>query len=64
MNKEIKKEYIFKFNRLTSLDDDVIVAVVADNIEEAEKRAREKVKDKSVGEIDCIRNDKGELIAF
>ena len=45
------REFIFQFWRLTSLDDNQIVTIVAENIEEAEKRAREKVKDMSVDGI-------------
>ena len=45
------KEYIFQFYALTSLDDNSITTVVAENIEEAEEKAREKASDGKIREI-------------
>ena len=52
MNKEIQtKEYIIQFYALTSLDDNTITTVIAKNLEEAEKKAREKTNDGKIREI-------------
>lgn len=45
------KEYLFNFWALTSLDDNSLVAVIAENIEEAEDKARTKVSDGKIREI-------------